>query len=282
MQHPVRAPHLPRLRSFLGVVDPVSLFSLAVVTLAVGVALFGEWLAPYHFSAQNLTNSLQPPSWQHLFGTDQFGRDILSRVMMGCRSIVGLATASSLLAVILGGGSGMIAAYWGGVVDEVLMRATDLLFCFPSMLLALLIVSALGSEMVYLILCIGVIFAPGVARVVRGVVIDLKTREFLEAARMIGSSDPRILRREILPNLLNWLLVELTLYFGYAILLSSSLGFLGLGVQPPSPDWGAQISEGRDWLVAAPWIVLFPALAISTLVVAVNLLADRWMATLRR
>lgn len=253
----------------------IILLSLSIVISLGCMALFGESLAPYSYSEQNLDNILQPPSWPHLFGTDQFGRDILSRVIVGCRSIMLVGTAATLLGVALGASCGIMAAYFGGLIDEIIMRAIDVLLCFPAMLLALLIVTALGSEMIYLILCVGVIFAPIIARVVRGAVIELKTREFIEAAQMVGASNLRIIRRELLPNLVNLLLVEITLYFGYAILLSSGLGFLGLGVQPPSPDWGAQISAGSDWLLAAPWIVLFPSLAISTLVIAINLLADR-------
>lgn len=253
----------------------IILLSLSIVISLGCMALFGESLAPYAYSEQNLDNILQPPSWPHLFGTDQFGRDILSRVIVGCRSIMLVGTAATLLGVALGASCGIMAAYFGGLIDEIIMRAIDVLLCFPAMLLALLIVTALGSEMIYLILCVGVIFAPIIARVVRGAVIELKTREFIEAAQMVGASNLRIIRRELLPNLVNLLLVEITLYFGYAILLSSGLGFLGLGVQPPSPDWGAQISAGSDWLLAAPWIVLFPSLAISTLVIAINLLADR-------
>lgn len=263
-------------------VNPITLLALWIVIGFGVMALGGEWLAPYSYTEQNLSNPLQPPAWPHLFGTDQYGRDILSRVIVGCRSIVLLATASALLAVTIGAICGIGAAYFGGLLDELIMRTIDVLLCFPAMLLALLIISALGSALIYLILCVGVIFAPVIARVVRGAVLELKTREFIEAAQMIGATDLRIIRRELLPNLVNLLWVEITLYFGYAILLSSGLGFLGLGVQPPSPDWGAQISEGSNWLLAAPWLVLFPVGAISTLVIAINLLADGMMKTGRR
>lgn len=207
-------------------------------------------------------------------GTDQFGRDIFSRVIVGSCSMMLLAGASMLLAITLGTLTGMIAAYYSGPVDEILMRVTDVLLSFPALLLALLILSSLGSEMIYLVLCIGIVFAPAIARVMRSVVLELKTREFVEAARMIGAKDGRIMRREILPNLLNTLVVEAALYFGYAILIGSGLGFLGMGVQPPSPDWGLQVSEGRNYLLTAPWVVSSPALAISSLVIGVNLLAD--------
>ena len=254
--------------------NPTPLIGLLIVSAYLVLALLGEWVAPYSATEQHLADALQSSSLRYPFGTDQFGRDILSRVMVGSRSMMILATASTLLALSLGGGMGVIAAYYGGLVDEILMRATDVLLAFPALLLALLILSMLGSAMVYLIFCIGIVFAPAIARVVRSVVLELKTREFVEAARMIGATDSRIMWREILPNLLNTLLVEAAIYFGYAILVGSGLGFLGLGAQPPSPDWGLQVNDGRNFLLVAPWIAVFPALAISSLVIGVNLLAD--------
>ena len=254
--------------------NPTPLIGLLIVSAYLVLALLGEWVAPYSATEQHLADALQSSSLRYPFGTDQFGRDILSRVMVGSRSMMILATASTLLALSLGGGMGVIAAYYGGLVDDILMRATDVLLAFPALLLALLILSMLGSAMVYLIFCIGIVFAPAIARVVRSVVLELKTREFVEAARMIGATDSRIMWREILPNLLNTLLVEAAIYFGYAILVGSGLGFLGLGAQPPSPDWGLQVNDGRNFLLVAPWIAVFPALAISSLVIGVNLLAD--------
>lgn len=253
---------------------PTTVLGLAIVMIYLLLALLGEWIAPYPATDQHLADALQASSLRYPFGTDQFGRDILSRVIVGSRSMIILATASTLLGLLLGAGTGVIAAYYGGLVDEILMRATDVLLSFPALLLALLILSMLGSDMIYLILSISIVFAPAIARVVRSVVLELKTREFVEAARMIGAPHSRIMRREILPNLLNTLLVEAAIYFGYAILVGSGLGFLGMGVQPPSPDWGLQVNDGRNFLLTAPWVVIFPALAISSLVIGINLLAD--------
>lgn len=254
--------------------NPTAVIGLVIVITYLFLSLVGEWVAPYAYTEQHLSDALQPPSLRYWFGTDQFGRDILSRVIVGSRSMITLALASTMLALALGAVTGVVAAYFGGWIDEILMRITDVLLAFPALLLALLILSTLGSAMIYLILCIGVVFAPAIARVVRSMVLELRTREFVEAARMIGSSHSRIMRREILPNLLNTLLVEAAIFFGYAILVGSGLGFLGMGVQPPSPDWGLQVNDGRNFLLTAPWVVLFPALAISSLVIAVNLLAD--------
>ena len=268
---PVRTQRRPWVRLLQ---RPTTQMGLIIVLTYLLLALFGDWIAPYPYTEQHLSDTLQSSSSHYLLGTDQFGRDILSRVIVGSRSIILLATTSTLLALLLGGAMGIVAAYYGGLLDEVLMRLTDIFLSFPVLLLALLILSTLGSAMIYLIACIGVIFAPAIARVVRSVVLELKTREFVEAARMIGARDGRIMAREILPNLLNTLLVEAAIYFGYAILVGSGLGFLGMGVQPPSPDWGLQVSDGRNFLLTAPWVVIYPALAISTLVIGINLLTD--------
>ncbi|MCE7986007.1 MAG: ABC transporter permease [Caldilinea sp. CFX5] len=261
--------HWARLRR-----NPTAVIGLVIVITYLLLALVGEWLAPYAYTEQHLSDTLQPPSMRYWFGTDQFGRDILSRVIVGSRSMIILALGATALALLLGAGTGVVAAYFGGWIDEILMRVADVMLAFPALLLALLILSTLGSEMIYLIICIGVVFAPAIARVVRSVVLELRTREFVEAARMIGSSHSRIMRREILPNLLSTLLVEAAIFFGYAILVGSGLGFLGMGVQPPSPDWGLQVNDGRNFLLTAPWVVLFPAVAISSLVIGVNLLVD--------
>ncbi|MEZ4868158.1 MAG: ABC transporter permease [Caldilineaceae bacterium] len=185
-----------------------------------------------------------------------------------------LAGVATLLSLLLGVAIGLVAGYAGGLWDEVIMRATDVLLSFPALLLALLIISTLGSAMIYLILTIAIVFAPGIARVVRSEVLGLKGKEFIEAAHATGVSVRRIALRHLLPNLTGVIMVEGSIYFSYAILVGAGLGFLGLGVQPPSPDWGLQVNDGRNFILTAWWITVFPALAISSLVLAVNLLAD--------
>ena len=254
--------------------NPATLAGAMLVALYLLLALLGEWLAPFPYTQQHLADALQPPSLRYWLGTDQFGRDILSRIVMGSRSVVLLATASTALALWLGVTVGLVAGYFGGWWDEILMRGADVLLSFPALLLALLIISSLGSAMLYLILTTGVIFAPAIARVVRSAVLEVKTQEYIEAARAVGVPTARILRVYVLSNIMNTVVVEAALYFGYAILVGSGLGFLGLGAQPPSPDWGLQVNDGRNFLLVAPWIALFPALAISSLVIGVNLLAD--------
>ncbi len=247
---------------------------LAIVLVYLLLALFGEAVAPYSYTEQNFVATLQPPSLDHLFGTDQFGRDIFSRVVVGSRSIMGLAGIATALSLLVGGLVGVVAGYAGRLWDEALMRVADVLLSFPAMLLALLIVSTLGSEVIYLILTIVVVFAPGIARVVRSETLSLAAKEFIDAAHATGVPAHRIVLRHLIPNLVDLLVVEGSIYFSYAILIGSGLSFLGLGVQPPSPDWGLQVNDGRNFVLTAWWITVFPSLAISSLVLGVNLLAD--------
>lgn len=261
--------------------NPTNLVGLLIIVMYVILALLGEKIAPYGHTEQQLLETFQPPSVAHLFGTDQLGRDVFSRVIVGSRSMLTLAAAATLLALSLGVAIGIVAGYLGGWIDEIIMRLMDVLLSFPALLLALLILSTLGSETIYLIICISIVFAPAIARIVRSVVLELKTRTFIEAAHMVGASHLRIMVRAILPNLMGPIAVEGAIYFGYAILIGSGLGFLGLGVQPPSPDWGLQVSEGRNFILIAPWITLFPSLAISSLVIGLNLLADGLISVLQ-
>jgi peptide/nickel transport system permease protein len=247
---------------------------LAIVLVYLLLALFGEAVAPYSYTEQNFVATLQPPSLDHLFGTDQFGRDIFSRVVVGSRSIMGLAGMATVLSLLIGGGVGVVAGYAGRLWDEALMRVADVLLSFPALLLALLIISTLGSEVIYLILTIVVVFAPGIARVVRSETLGLAAKEFIDAAHATGVPAHRIVLRHLIPNLVGLLVVEGSIYFSYAILIGSGLSFLGLGVQPPSPDWGLQVNDGRNFVLTAWWITVFPSLAISSLVLGVNLLAD--------
>lgn len=253
---------------------PTALVGLIIVGAYVFMAFFGPLLAPYPYTEFHLSDTLHPPSTTYLFGTDQFGRDIFSRVIVGSRNILVLAITATALGLILGITVGLAAGYYGGLLDEICMRLMDVMMSFPSLLLALLILSTLGSALINVILGIAVVFMPRVARVVRSVVLDIKTKEFVDAARVRGESGFYIMVREILPNATGPVIVEGSIRISYAILLGAALGFLGLGVQPPAPDWGLQVSEGRKFILAAPWVVVFPSLAIASLVVGVNLLAD--------
>jgi peptide/nickel transport system permease protein len=266
------------MRSFAAA--PAGVLGALLVGLHVIAAMGAPYLAPFPPTEFHLEDVLQAPSTTYLFGTDQYGRDVFSRVLYGGRSALMISIAATALGLLAGGAIGMAAGYYGGLVDELLMRAADAMLAFPSLLLAMLILAMVGPNTENLILGIGLIFAPRVARVARSVTLDLCTREYVAAARLRGESSLYILTREILPNALGPLMVEGSIRISYAILLVGTLGFLGLGVQPPSPDWGLTIAEARNFIAVAPWMVFFPAAAIASLVVGANLLADGLYRTL--
>jgi peptide/nickel transport system permease protein len=244
---------------------------LAVYVLA---AVFGGMLAPYSPTDFDMQAVLKPPSWAHPFGTDGYGRDVFSRVLTGARSIIVLSSLATLFGVGLGTALGLVSGYHGGKIDELLMRFVDILLALPGLLMALLILTSLGSAPANLVAAIAIVFVPKAARVARSAVLPLRRLGYVDAARLRGAGWASIVFRELLPNVRKEITVEFCLRFAYALLLISSLGFLGFGVQPPAPDWGLMISEARSFVMLAPWIVLFPALAIGILVVAVNILAD--------
>jgi peptide/nickel transport system permease protein len=253
---------------------PITLFGFFVVFIFIIIAIFGPMLAPYTLSEQNISNKLQPPSEEHLFGTDHLGRDVYSRVLIGSRDVLSVAGSGTALAVFFGLLLGLLSGYRGGLFDEILMRLMDVILSIPPLLLAMVILFSLGPSRINVIIVVGFLYIPMVARVVRSVVLDLKTRQFVEAARLRGESRLYILYREILPNVLPHLAVEASMRFSYSIFLVASLGFLGLGVQPPSPDWGLMVGEARTWFYQANWLLFFPAGAIALLVVAVGFMSD--------
>jgi peptide/nickel transport system permease protein len=216
----------------------------------------------------------QGPSAGHWFGTDNLGRDVFSRVVLGARDILALAGLGTLLSVVSGTTLGLLSGYQGGWFDEGLMRFFDSLLSMPALLLSLLLLGTIGPSRNSVLIVIVVVYTPIVARVVRSVVLSVKSKGFVEAARIQGESRGRILFREILPSVLPTLAVEAALRFSYAIFLVSSLGFLGVGVQPPNPDWGLMVKEARTQVSQIPWALYFPAGAIAVVVIGVNLAAD--------
>ena len=246
----------------------------AIVLAWVVVALCAPVLAPYDYTHGDFTSIIAPPSLQHVFGTDNFGRDVLSRVLMGSRTVLLLAAVSTLASLVCGTVIGLVAGYYGAIVDEVVMRCADAAMALPAILLALLILSMMGPGSGGLFAATVVVFSPHIARVVRSAVLPLVECEFVAAARLRGERGPSIMLRELVPNLLGVLAVEGSIRIGYAIFLIASLGFLGVGVQPPTPDWGVMVAEAQDYATQAPWMVIFPALAISSLVIGVNLVSD--------
>ncbi len=252
-----------------------------IVLLFVFIALFAPLLAPYESNEQIYSDARQPPSSTHWFGTDQLGRDVFSRVLLGAGDIFTLAGLGTLLAVITGTVFGLLSGYWGELFDEVLMRLFDGLLAIPALLLSLLLLGTLGPSRNSILIVILIVYTPIVARVVRSVVLAVKNKSFVEAARLQGESLGRILFREILPSVMPTLAVEAALRFSYAIFLVASLGFLGVGVQPPSPNWGLMVNEARPYVSQLPWAMYFPAAAIAVVVIGVNLMADGVKRVLR-
>ena len=231
-------------------------------------------LAPYGPNQQIAADARHGPSAKHWFGTDTLGRDVFSRVELGAADILSLAGLGTLLAVLSGTIFGLVSGYLGGRFDEILMRLFDSLLAMPALLLSLLLIGTLGPSRNSVLIVIIIAYTPIVARVVRSVVLSIKSRGFVEAARLQGEPLIPLLFREVLPSVLPSLAVEAALRFSYAIFLVASLGFLGVGVQPPSPDWGLMVKEARTTINTTPWAMYFPAGAIALVVIGVNLMAD--------
>lgn len=246
----------------------------AVIALLVAVGIGGPWIAPYDPLAQDLSKSLEGPSWEHWFGTDSFGRDILSRVLYGARISLLVGVASQGIAFSLGVALGVVSGYYGGKVDGVIMRLADVTLAFPTLLLLIAITAAFQPGLTVLFVAIGIVGWAGLARLVRSQTLVVRELDFVQAARALGMSDLRLLARHVLPNTLAPAIIAVTLGMAGAILLEAALSFIGLGAQPPTPSWGAMISDGRDFLRTAPWISIFPGLAIGLVVLGFNLFGD--------
>jgi len=253
---------------------PGSAVGTLVVAAFLLLALLGPWIAPYGANEQVFAEARRPPSLERPFGTDHLGRDVYSRVLLGARDIVTVAGLGSLVAVALGAAIGLLTTFVGGWIEELTFRSFDALLAMPALLLALLLLGMLGPSRANVLIVLTLAYVPIVARVVRSVVLDVKTKDYVAAARLQGEPLGAVLGRDVLPAVLPALAVEAALRFSYAIFLVASLGFLGAGVQPPSPDWGLMIRESRTFARLTPWALVAPAVAISTLVVAVNLLAE--------
>jgi peptide/nickel transport system permease protein len=257
--------------------DPLSLASTIVIILFILIAIFARQIAPYPLEGAgktNVANSMLAPAGEHPFGADKLGRDILSRVIMGAQPALIVPIGVVLLAILIGAPLGALAGYKGGWVDELIMRITDLFLAFPSLLLAMAIASALGRGLGKAAFALVISWWPWYTRLVRGVTLSLKERYFVEAAQAIGVRDTVIILRHILPNTISPILVQATVDLGTVILAMGGLAFLGLGTQPPAPDWGLMVSEGRTYILTQPWIATFPGIAIFVVVLAFNLLGD--------
>ena len=246
----------------------------ALLALFLLIAAVAPWIAPHDPLAQDLYGRLSPPSAKNWFGTDDFGRDILSRVLHGSRVSLRVGVAAVAIALVVGTVIGLMAGYWGGLLDNVLMRLMDLMLAFPSILLAIVVVAVLGPSLNNAMLAVGIVSIPQYARLVRASVLSIREQDYVTAARALGARDARIILAAILPNCVAPLTVQSTLGLAGAILDAAGLSFLGLGAQPPTPEWGAMLSGGRDFILSAPWVLTFPGLAILLTVLAFNLLGD--------
>ena len=253
---------------------PIPLAGAAIVVGLVVVAILAPLLAPFDPIAQDLYIRLLPPSWEHPMGTDDFGRDILSRVIYGSR--ISLRIGLICISIALTGGTtlGLIAGYCGGLADTLIMRLVDIMLAFPAILLAIAIVAVIGPGIDNVMIAVSIVFVPQFARLVRGQVLLLRELAYVEAARALGSSDTRIVLLSILPNCVAPLIVQISLSLATAILDAAGLSFLGLGAQPPTPEWGAMLNGGRELLLKAPWVMAFPGLAIFLVALGLNLFGD--------
>lgn len=245
-----------------------------IVLFYIIVALFAPWIAPYDPYNIHLADKLLLPSWDHWMGTDDKGRDLLSRIIYGTRLSLLIGVAAVSIGAIFGVFLGLVAGYYGGWLDAIIMRIMDILLAFPGILLALAIVSALGASLINVMIAVGVFSIPMFARIVRGSTLTVRKLEYIDSIRTLGGSDLRIILVHILPNIMSPIIVQITLRLATAILSAAGLSFLGLGAQPPSAEWGALLSSGRDYMFSAPYLALFPGLAISTLVIGFNLFGD--------
>ena len=260
------------LKRFL-IGNRLNFLGLCLVVLFFFLAIFGAAIAPHDPYAQDITGSkLLPPSLTHPMGTDELGRDLLSRVMAGTRISLQVAVVVLTFAVIFGTLVGSIAGYFGGIVDELLMRFTDMFLAFPALILAIAIAASLGRELHWTMVALATVFWPWYARLIRGQILTIRERDFVTAGESIGLNGRQLLIRHILPNAV--VIIQLTLDVGYAILATSSLSFIGLGAQPPSPEWGTMMSTARNYFREGWWYITFPGVALSLTVFAFNILGD--------
>ncbi len=251
-----------------------AMLGLAILSILIGAALLASFITPYDPLAVTAGQEFRAPDLAHPAGTDLFGRDILSRLLFGARVSLLTGVMAVLIASLPGTVLGLVAGYYGRWVDGLIMRLMDVMLSFPAMLLALSIVAALGPGLFNVVIAVGVAGIPGYTRLVRGSVLSVRKRLYIRAARTVGCRDGRIIFRHILPNVLAPAIVLATLDVAWAILNASSLSFLGLGVQPPTPEWGAMLSEGRVYLRQAPWAMIAPGLALALTVLSINMVGD--------
>ena len=265
-----------RWRETLGIVvrNRLALFGLVVLAVLIVAAVLGARIAPYGFNAIDVPNRLQPPSPAHPFGTDDLGRDVFSRVLLGARTSLLVGFVAVGISLTAGTLLGLLAGFYGGRFDDLIMRGMDVLFAFPAMLMAIAVLAILGPGTINAMVAIGIVYTPIFARVTRGSVLTLREDVHVRAARSLGAGDARLLGVHILPNALAPIIVQTSVSLAFAILSEAALSFLGLGTQPPNPSWGRMLAEGRGFIQQAWWIAVFPGLAIFFTVLSFNVLGD--------
>lgn len=267
-------------RSQLGTVlkslskNKMAVLGLVILILLLLAGIFADIIAPYNYAKQDLAHAFESPNAQHLFGTDEFGRDIFSRILYGARMSLLVGFVSVGIAVVIGGTLGAIAGYYGRKVDNIIMRLMDVLLAIPQILLAIAIVAALGTGLMNLMIAVGISSVPSYARIVRASVLTIRGEEYIEAARASGTGNTKIIIKHILPNCVAPVIVQVTLGIAGAILTAAGMSFIGLGIQPPSPEWGNMLSSGRDYIRDCAYMTMFPGLAIVVTVLSLNLLGD--------
>ncbi|HEU5431008.1 MAG TPA: nickel transporter permease, partial [Thermomicrobiales bacterium] len=254
--------------------DKGAMAGLIVVAVLIVVAIAAPHITPYPPNDQSFRIKLKPPSAAHWFGTDEFGRDIFSRVLVGTRIALWVGIVPVAVALVVGVAAGLIAGYYGGAIDSIAMRLIDIILAFPWLLLAIGIMAILGPGINNVVIAVAIVYIPSFARIVRGSVLSIKEKEYVEAARAAGLPAPQIMTRHVLANAWAPIIVIATLSIGQAIIYAAGLSFIGLGTQPPDADWGVMLSSGREYLRQAPWLGGFPGLAILVAVLAFNLFGD--------
>lgn len=256
--------------------NKLAMTGLILLILLIAVAIMAPLFADYQQDvvSQNMPNRLQPPNKDNIFGTDHYGRDIFGRIVFGARVSLSVGLASVLISSVFGLLIGSIAGYYGGVIDNILMRVMDVLLAIPSIFLAITIVAALGPGLINLLIAISISYVPGFSRIVRSSVLSIKNQEFIEAARACGTKDRRIIIKHIIPNSMGPIIVQVTLSIARAIIHVSSLSFLGLGIKAPMPEWGSMLAEGKPYMTEHQYLVIIPGVAIVMSVMALNLIGD--------
>jgi peptide/nickel transport system permease protein len=271
----LRTPLAEGLRRFRQ--NPLSILGLVIIAFMLGVAAIGPFFIPYPEDVTgtvHIDRRLQPPSADHYFGTDEVGRDVFSRVVAGARISLGVGVIVLTVATAIGVSLGMLAGYFTGFIETLIMRVTDIFLTIPGLILAMAISAALGPSIPNVMLAISLVWWPGYCRLTRATVLAVKEQAFVEAARTLGAPEARIILRHVLPNAISPIVVKASMDFGFAVLTTASLGFIGLGAQPPTPDWGKMLADGRRYLPESWWYSTFPGLAIFLTVLGFNLLGD--------